>query len=512
MADPTYLFTVNGTERPLRLETLSLQGVVNGRGTMSCGVFSAVGAYRPGTGDTGVLSENGVPIFGGIARLTEETGPNNQMVTSGDIETRITFDSFDVWADRRYITITLVAGTTLKDALLAIQALGYPGHGSTLDPAQATGPTLTSDVLADAWLLTDLFNTLSTLTGYQWEIDASNVWRFYDPLSLVAPINFIDGDGHAIGDIRVSRSRDKYVNRVYMKGGTDSIVRVTDTFVDGVDAYPYVLTYPIAGPIPYTPEGAVGLAYVTHDGVIESIGGVDCLNVNWHYDIATDEITRIIDGPPTGGVTTVISYDVQYPITVIVEDAAEVAAHGPYEAVFEEPNVFDKKLLIELANAQLAISLAIKLEASFDTLQPGLREGQTLTFTCADRNVSGTFMVTEFSARTEAQLVRRTLTLVGGTNFRGSFRDLIKAWLGTSGASATAATGPPVGSGGGGTTPPGPPLESVQSNQNSAFTGDAAFLFKQAQHSIICGDGCSITAAAFESCQVWGQDCHIADV
>jgi hypothetical protein len=55
------------------------------------------------------------------------------------------------------------------------------------------------------------------------------------------------------------------------------------------------------------------------------------------------------------------------------------------------------------------------------------------------------------------------------------------------------------------------PFRSVQFNHDGVQSGSAGFLFYRDETSIVVGALSSITAAAFESCHVFGHDCHIGD-
>jgi hypothetical protein len=491
MADPVYILTVAGVEQPLRLGSLSLQSVMNGRDTLSCEIFSELGAYRPDCGDAVELTEDGTPIFGGIISQTDEACADGQVVTNGDIVTRISADSYDLVADRVYITTTIAAGTSLHDVLAALATAGsLSDYGITVDAAEPSGS------LADEWELTgeqlsSILNRLYSTFLYPWEIDASRVLRFYDPVSRAAPTNFVDGDGNNLGDIKVTRSRGQYTNRVIVKAGTDKIVTKEDTFTgDGVTDT-FTLTYPIQGPIPYVAVGVVGYDTVYVDGLRESLGGLDAASIcDWLYDPDTYEITRV-GGAPANGATIVVPYDVQFPVSVTAQDAGEIAANGAYTTIIEQPDVYDANVAQALADQALTLGVATKVQVALDTLLPGYVVGSTLTLTVADRDLSGTFMITEISARTEAQCLRRTLTLIGGTNFRGSFRDLLIAWLGggvAAGSSSSTGSGP-TASTGGGYAQPGGASTNVQVNIDGSFYGDDAFEYDPDTETVMIGSG-----------------------
>ncbi len=498
-----YVLFVNGVERPLRMDSLSFQGVVNGRDVMSCSILSEDGAYRPSLAHEAVLTEDGTPIFGGVIRLTEEEGADRQPLPL--ISTRITCDSFNVFAERRFVTETIPAGSTLKQALQILDDY-LTDYGVTLDAGQVDGPTF-----ADEWNiygspLNTVLDTLSDRTEgtFVWEIDPSKTFRMFEVGTEASPVDIVDGDGHHTGDILVSRSREKYVNRVIVKGGTAIQVDKTDTFTGDGAEDTFELTYPLV----YQPQ--VGYGYVTNAGIDETLDLIGISSgADWEYDPATNTIIRVAGAPANLNAIS-ITYPAQFPIFVTVEDASEISANGIYEAAFEYPDVFDKAVLEELAAGLLSRGLEIKTEVTLDTREPGILPGMTLTLTAADRGVNGEFYVNEVSARTEASTdhILRTLKLIEGTQLRGTFRGLIKAWLG-GGSSGVSAISAPTPSAAGGS--PSPPEGANQYYRGGQFAGSEHWKFYDAEKSLHAGQLSSITAVDHESCQAFGYDCHVAD-
>src|SRR6187431_2155679 len=213
MAWPIYGLTVNGVERQVKLGSTNFQGVVNRSNTFSCVVLSDPSApYRPTLGHEAVLSENGTDIFGGYVDRTEEQGSDAQ--TLPDFETELVCVSYDALADRRFVTESFPAGTTLKSVLTTLEAY-VTVYGASLNAGQVTGPSLTEDLSFDGELLRDVLNKLSELTGYLWAFAPDKTYSMYAVGSTPSPFDIIDTDLPAkyVGDIRVVRSREKYINR-----------------------------------------------------------------------------------------------------------------------------------------------------------------------------------------------------------------------------------------------------------------------------------------------------------
>lgn len=501
----TYILTINGVERDCRLGSLNWQAVVNGRDVLSCDVVSVGAAYRPTVGHEVVLSEDGTDVFGGIIDYTEESKASPDAVAD-DIVTRITARAFNIYADRRYVTETVADGTSLKTFVTTLVDDYLSDYGVTLDAAQVDGPSLEAWQI-DGVLLSSVLDSLSTMTGYVWEIDASKEFRMFLPGTVAAPSDIVDGDGHHVGDIRVKRTRQNYVNRVIVKYGQNLIVPHQDDFTGDGSEDTFELTYPIAGPIPYSADGAVGYAVVDIDGGTESLGGLSApAGFLWEYDPTAQTVTRR-SGAVTNGVTFSVRYDVQYPQSTSVEDAGEIAANGVVESVVTYPDIYDQAVAEALATSLLSRGLSVQVEAEYQTYEVGIQPGQTQTITSADRNIDDTFLVAEVTARsdTNSQDIIRTVRAIGGTEFTGSFRDVYRAWLGGGTSGATSTTTPAYA---GGSGVPGEPNMSVQFNRSGTFGGDADFTWDEASKNFVAGDGCTI-ADGSRACTASGYDCHI---
>lgn len=474
----TYALTVNGVARTIHLPSLDFQFVSNGRDYLRVTVISIAAAYRPTLGHEVILTEDGTDIFGGVIAKTTETGIDGLPVD--DIATEITCDAFNVYADKVFVTETFAAGETLEDILTVLVANYLTDFGVTLHASQATGPTFTQALEFHGESLSSVLQTLTELaedagTGesWLWEIDPAKVFQMYEAGSVAAPIDFVSPDKHEHGDITVIRSRDKYANRVVVKVGDSRVITLTETFTanGGATASYTTQWLGVQSPNSVWPNSLIV------NGVGQGPVGWGNNGSVWYWDFATHTLIHLGGGfVPANGDTITVNYDVPFPQTITVEDAGEVAANGPHEVVLSYPNVFDFATATALATAALAKLLTPVTEVSIPTYEPGLLPGQTTTVTHALRNVNADFLITEVRARSTAVGLLRTIRAVSGDVFRGSYRDVYRAWLGGgTGGTATAGTGPSVSVGG---NVPGAPEQSVQFNEDGVFTGDAKFLWK----------------------------------
>jgi len=459
----TYAVTINAVTRQLQTGW-SIAHVINGLDVLTADVLSLNRAYVPTLGHAIIITEDGTPIFGGLIDQIHERGHKNKPVDH--VVSEITAKGFAQYAHRVRLTETFAAGTTLKSALEVIETY-LTVFGVSLDASQVNGPNLSADLVFDGVQVSEVLNQLTGLTGYVWEIDASKELRMYDPGSVAAPFDLTVAAGIEREDITVERSRDKYYNRVVVRFGT-GLVEVTDTFTGDGSTTTFELSVPIVS----------WRGYVTNNAVNETISLVGG-GGTWEYDptaLPYPTIERTSAPANTNPIS--IIYTGQFPAVVSAEDASY--ATDPSELVVAEPTVFNRLQAQAIADALLARYLVSTVElVTFETREIGVKPGQSLDITVADRGISGTFMVSEVNVLADANLKTiRTVKAIGGDTFRGSFRNLYIDWLTDTGGGGTSTAGPALSSPGAYGAIPASPDRSVQFNNSGAFGGSSMFLWK----------------------------------
>ncbi len=496
MADPVWSCTIAGFERDFRLGSFNVQRVLNGVHTARFEVLSLGGAYRPALGAEVIALRDGVRQFAGHIKKTTEQGADKQPISN--ISTIVDASDYNLFGERRYVTETIPAGSTLKQALQQIVPY-VSDFGVTLSGSQANGPTIAEEILFDGVLFSECVNRLSQRTGYFGGIDYNKSLRLVTFGEVSAPFNDIDGsEENSVGDVEVERTRGKYANRIIFKYGALAQVPKADSFTgDGIlDTFP--ITYPVAGPFAPVPtqDGAVAYGVVNYaDDTTESIGGLLAPSgYPWEYDQSGPSITRRL-GAVANGVDFTFRYDVQFPRTVIVEDAAEITANGLYEMIVADEKIFDKAEATAMAETYLSQALAVLETTKFDTYQPGLLPGQTMTLTIGDRAVSGSWLVQQVNAVNPNTLqdLKFSVSLINSDTYRVTFRQLYKDWLG--GGSKSQSTGigaTPVPSGGA----PFPPEGANQFFRGGQFGGHDEWRFLEPYVTVVIGTGHTVGGVA----------------
>ncbi len=501
----TFSLTVAGVVKGLQSGTLSRNETANRRCTASFRLDSINRSYRPAEGAEVIITANGSRIFGGLIDSPNEQGLGGSSKLTG-ISTTVQAVDFTVYAERRYVNLTLAAGT-LKSQLTTLVTTYLATFGVTLAAGQVNGPTMPS-LVYDYTRLDAVLNQLMTLTAgagapFIWEISYNKVLSAYQPSTELAPFNLVgDNLPKVKGDISVETSRSaQYANRIILKAAPKSEVERQETFVFGTHTYPYAPQY--------TPSKHYG--YITHQTIFETLRTPeDPDTASWTYNPTTQTLTRDA-GSPTAGQTTIFKFDGTFSGAWIAEDAAEIAARGVWERVLVLESIPNDTTGQAFADAELAKRIAPIQTVKYKTWEQGLTVGQQQTINVSARNVNGTAVITNIVSRDLVNWLEHSVTAVidaTQTNLGRSFQDDYEIWYGDkSGATAPAPLVSGVGQAG-----PGGPNTSVQYNKAGVFDGEAEFTYGAATNSLVCGGGGSnITSGSPESCQVFGYNNHIAD-
>lgn len=494
--------TIAGVSKAIQARSFSMSETANGLTSVRFSVISESGTYRPAIDDDVQISINGVVKFGGLLDRPTEKG-----LASGSkpgIVTEISATDYTQFFQRRIIPDGgFPAGYTLGQALTALDAWVTP-FGASLDPAQDAGPVLPllvykyKDVLA-------VLNELTTVTGglgepYVLKMSPTKVWGMYQASTVAAPFDVLtDNPPQVVGDITIESRREGYANRIYLRTPQKSESAREETFTgDGATTT-------------FTPQYTVTktYGYVTSADVFETLNYGVGDAATWTFDAASNGFTRT--SAPALGETVTIKFDGVYTGTATAEDPSVYT--DPWERVVDIDDVPNDTTLQALADAELAKRLPLVRSVKYVTFEDGLAVGQQQTINVPRRNINQTGIITDINTRDVGKdVLQREVTVLfdAQNNLGKSYRDTVKKWNDTgSGASSMAAAvvgaGTPVGVG------PGGPDTAVQFNNAGKFGGKSTFTFLKDQNSVVAGGGgSSITATTFESCQVFGYNCHIA--
>ena len=498
MAAPVYEAFIGGVDRAashVLLEGFSLKEVTNGIDTGVFHVESEDASLRPTKRQEVLITENSIPIFGGFIRSARESAFGGISADGHDhIVTEIECDHFSQYFAREFITMSFAGGTLKSFAIAFTTFFAAAPFSITLDAGQVDGPTLPA-IEFEVERGDDALNFVAALTAksgapFQWKMNHSKVWGFYQASADPAPWNlieadFADGNESSTGDVIVEPTDDTYANRIYVVWGSGKVIdlgpdglNTPEVFTgDGVtNVFP--LKYQLLGPYPPPPLtsprtfAAIGYGYVTHpNGTIGFLGNTGTFGAEWEYDQVTNSISRVAGPPPLGFVFTV-GYRGEAQGIEVAEDAAEIAANGVWADKIVDDSIEDPALALEVAEAELARRLIQAKIVKWQTRRvPAPRPGESITATVPKRNLSGSFTVVDVTTDYEegSDYLLRTVTLT--TSVYEHWRQTLTRWW-----SPNLGGGPGMAPAGANATPDWP-LNSVQVNDQWKFGGARHVLY-----------------------------------
>ncbi len=480
----SFLLTVNGTEYEAALPSLGVQHVVNGPDILECAIQDDDGSVVLSRDDVVVLTRTDVsPNTVYFAGLLQTSGSETWSGWGFPRLRKITAFDYSVYTS--FVTATITASIapasdTLEDFLTTLVTNYLTDYGVTLDPSQATGPTLEPNAW-DGTYVEGILNAISEQTGWVWKIDELKQLRMWDPATEAAGFNVTATNDTYVEDIKSSHPNEKFYNRIFIDGGNGYHTIVNETHQgDGAKR-----TFDMQTPMHYYEVDytaslgfMVGLTLlVTRSGGTTVEYANDQNTAQWRFQPAPNYSLIQVSGATLGvGEYFVIpGYAAQYPMRVVADGRGSPPAPAR-DLTLVRPNVFGRDALQALADTMLAASLINFERVSYPTTEVGILPGQTQNINVPEAGVNDDY--TAIGVRlyyvegADTAGFRREVTAVNAVTARSFWLNLYDRWLmDNQGVGSSTTTLSPAGV----EIPIGPglPLNSVQYNKAGLFGGAA---------------------------------------
>ncbi len=445
MAISVTIAGIDQTHHIERLE-LSVDKALGQRATATVSFVDPTNTVRPALDDAIWIkaADGTTTIFFGLVARVEET----PLGRDTGLRRRLECVSADAYADRRLVTGEWAAGETLYSITSTLQQTYLQDYGVNLSILQG-GSTIALDALSyDHRPLTEVYNELSVLTGWQWGIASDAVgtpWFLMAPgADSSAPATITDADTNCL-EFAYETARDEYRNRQFVKiGGFGQDAKADISTADGATRV-YALDYPIVA--------APGTITVTStDPTVYPLGTYGVDTMEWTYASSINSLVQSTDYTILSSGTLVeADYTAKFPLTLQSDSSSEQSTAGVYEHLVEAPDVFDKDAGQAIADGLIRRYAKKPVVIRFTTAEQGWALGQKVTVNLTNRGLDSTYVVTRLRASYLADSVLRwEVEAVEGSEQLSSWLDLYRGWSGT----GQTLSGTPV------TIPP-PSLEGV---------------------------------------------------
>lgn len=439
--------TINGVDQTAKCQDARNEGgrrlnynrVAGSPATLTLSTFDKTGGgggYRPAIDHTVVVVDGATTLFSGvITDIHEQALSDPSTGWDKGILSSVTCTDQNGLLLRDTYSKEYADGTTLKQVLQDLLANPLSGRGITLDGAQANGPALTGFKLVDAYI-DDILNSLTTITGYVWDITPGKVLSMISPGSVSCGFSLTDGGGSIYGGVTLEQGRSEtYANRVTVVAGPAEQLLKTETITGNGTLDHWVLTY-----TPMTDANG----FILSRGLVNENGADLTLSPpagggSYTWTAATNTLTRSGGALPLGQVSTFV-YAVQFPISVTVNNGAEQAAHGIYVKRYIADDVTDIATATQLATGLLSRTIAAPQIVRVTHRKGLAKPGQSVVLTFSERNISGTYMITEVSFWNEVDgSFSYAIAAVSGSTQPDSWVEFFKRGGPASSASSSAA-------------------------------------------------------------------------
>jgi len=423
-------------------------------------------------GGTGGVS--GRRIFGGTIMDLEERGLANEGVVP--IVTKVVAKDNNSILKRRYINTVFASGSLFSQLDRLVDDYLYE-DGVVLHPSQATGPTV-AELPCDWASAESIGENLSLQTQYSRDLDYHKYLLFKELNAAVitAPFNITEANQAAIGDIKVRPTREGYANRIILRysnvpqfaygffyiptGGFTEGEQITV----GGQTYEFRNSYSDTSGYVVIAPGDVETTLARFEAAVRGAGGrgstyAESTPVNssvtaYHQQTYMTKVRALTAGASGNSITATETcangsfvgeglvalggtlyrgFDSELTNVSIQEDAAEIAAHGIWETVFQAPDITSQTLADTMCQAILDAHIVLYKIVDYKTYKIGLRSNQVQTITTTKRNLSGAFLVTDVITHNHKgnrvlHTVQAVSSLIPQSAYR--WRDKYKTWDG----------------------------------------------------------------------------------
>lgn len=393
-----FQFVVDGVDRTDACEFASAQisGSLNQRTTATFSLIDRTDSYRPGVleeVEIVLATSPPVAVFAGLVMAVEEER-RERAVDATTI--RVRCQDYSAYCDRRAVakSYSLTNGGILSVVVADIVANFLDGTGITY-PGGPEPSGVTFEVLFNHVTVTQAFNQISEMTGWQWYINFDKELVWFDPSAGAgaASISLTDTSG-TYETLTVSQQSNLYANRVIVRNSSNTKSVWTDSYAgDHLDGKTWPTTYGL----PEKPVVKVNGVPQAVASLTEALGGAFFEYYYIDHGIGIFQSTAL--SPLTGSDLITIEYSSPVSQSVVAEDPALIAADGLVEHIADVKDMDSEEALQAYADGLLAKMKTKPVEIQFTSRAADLRPGLTITANVTTPAVTGTFLIDSVSSK-----------------------------------------------------------------------------------------------------------------
>jgi len=394
---PGLIVCINGADFSplLKSNSLSITDNLNNRNRCSFVLIDESNTKRLKIGSVVIVLLDSIRIFAGTIETMGESilNPGNATNLNKTLSISVNTVDFNQLADRHIVARdfeNFLAGDIVKEVITN----------------ELSGEGVTDTFVQDSLLVTkavfnhqkaaEVFDELSERTGTHWYIDYFKQMHFEARNTTLAPFSFTDADA-PLRRITVSRKRDRFRNRQFIRGGQDTSDAQVQTFAGDGETQVFPVSLPIA--VKPTIRLDTGGGFVAQSIGIRQVD--DPAGFQWFFQRSSNEISqRSTDTAISSTDVLEVTFQGFFPIIVQAQNEVEQVNRqlieggtGIYEELEVDERIDDRSMAVDRAGGILRRFGDIPETISFETDKPGLRAGQLITITLTDENITGQFLI-----------------------------------------------------------------------------------------------------------------------
>ena len=394
-------------------KSLRISESISGRNTLRVEMRDPNQSYHALLGNLVECKDaGGDTIFKGTIDKVSEEEPGPQ-----DTMNRIKIDAvdFNQLADRFLVAKYYVEeGQTLGDILEDIVTVETPLslEGVTLE-TPITGDPPIEAARFDYKTATKVFDDLARENGYVWNIDYEKVLTFSPLGSIASGLEFKDSGVRNYTRCTVSRTREKYRNRQFLRGEKQPTDSRVETFVGDGENRTFLLSFE------HVNDDSVPIVKVQGTAkTVGVLGNESGLEFDFYFSPGRKEISSDISSDPVpDGYIVSVTYTGQFPFITEVELTGQVderkdieSGSGIYENLESDSEIHGIQLALNKATSYLTRFGKLPMLLRVESRNGSARCGESVAVDLAIHGITESDFLVERKLTSETKEADGTLT------------------------------------------------------------------------------------------------------
>ncbi len=366
--------------------------------------------FVPKLGDDITLFDGALKIFGGVVIEREEKVLGGILLGYA-----IRCKDYTHLLDKKLVIASYVNKTAnyiIKDPTYGI----IPQYAPGFTTVNVDAPKIVPSISFNYEQISRALTLLADQIYYDWYVDYNKDIHFFDEEKYTAPFNIDDTSGnHIWGSLEVNSNLLEVKNSIFVRGG--EYKGATDVWKYTADGQQRIF---------YVPYKLTEIE-VRRAGVVQTIGTDNITNpllVDILYNFDEKLIKFREDNKPSAGTLIEIQGRPFIPVIISLSDDASISTYGEYQHIIIDKSIISREEAREVARGELKKFASSVYEASFRTLNPGLKAGQKIHIKSNLRGIDRWFKINKIitQIRTPNELEYEVFLIASGTT---TFTDIM---------------------------------------------------------------------------------------